>query len=156
MQKWTLRRFSEAMVAIAWASGPWAPSGSASTRSASECEIMIYVTHGRLNKQIAHDIGIAESHGEGASHQLDAKDEGPFASRAQPNGGHPQAHARTAATLLNQASEVSRPIEKALPPFAKPTDSQLLVLSAAAQRNDRCLVAAPKVKALPRKRSLAN
>ena len=40
-------------------------------------------------------------HGESASHPLDAEDEGPFASRAQPNGGYPQADARKAATLLN-------------------------------------------------------
>jgi hypothetical protein len=30
------------------------------------------VARGRLSKQIAHDIGIAESHGEGASQQGDA------------------------------------------------------------------------------------
>ena len=68
------------------------------TLSSREREIMILVTAGRLNKQIANDIGIAEIDGEGASQQPDAKDAGPFASRAQPNGGYPQAHARKAAT----------------------------------------------------------
>jgi FixJ family two-component response regulator len=40
----------------------WVSSGSVSTRSArARREIMILVTAGRLNKQIADDIGIAES-----------------------------------------------------------------------------------------------
>ena len=68
------------------------------TLSSREREIMILVTAGRLNKQIANDIGIAEFDGEGASHQPDAKDAGPFASRAQPNGGYPQVSTRKAAT----------------------------------------------------------
>jgi hypothetical protein len=36
---------------------------------------MVQVTAGRLNKQIAHHIGIA-NHAEGASHEFDAEDEG--------------------------------------------------------------------------------
>ena len=59
------------------------------TLSSREREIMMQVTAGRLNKQIAGDIGISEIYGEGASHQLDEKNESPFASRAQPNGGCP-------------------------------------------------------------------
>jgi len=38
----------------------------------------------------------------------------------------------------------------------KLTDTQLMMLSAAAQRNDRYLVAAPNLKVARRKRSLAN
>src|SRR5262249_23036905 len=40
------------------------------------------------------------SHGEGASQQGDAEDEGPLASRARPNGRQAQAGAGPAATLL--------------------------------------------------------
>ena len=68
------------------------------TLSSREREVMVQVTAGRLNKQIAHDIGIAEVHREGASHPPDAEDEDPFASRAQPNGGYPQADTPRAAT----------------------------------------------------------
>ena len=75
------------------------------TLSPREREIMVEVTTGRLNKQIAHHIGIAEIHGEGAPHEPDAEDEGAFASRAQPNGGYPQADARRAATLLEYPTE---------------------------------------------------
>jgi hypothetical protein len=55
--------------------------------SPREREIMIQVARGRLGKQIAGDIGIAEATVKGASQPFDAKDEGPFASRAMPNGG---------------------------------------------------------------------
>jgi len=48
---------------------------------------MMQVTAGRLNKQIASDLGISESTVIGASQQPDAKDEGRFASRAQAKGG---------------------------------------------------------------------
>ena len=41
----------------------------------------------------------------------------------------------------------SRQETKGLPMFLKLTDTQLMMLSAAAQRNDHCLVAAPNVKA---------
>ena len=58
------------------------------TLSPREREIMVQATAGRLNKQIAGDIGITEFDREGASHQFDEEDAGPFASRAQPNGGH--------------------------------------------------------------------
>ena len=58
------------------------------TLSSREREVMIKVTAGRLNKQIASDIGITEFDREGASHPPDEEDEGPFASRAQPNGGY--------------------------------------------------------------------
>ena len=70
------------------------------TLSPREREVMIHVTAGRLNKQIANDIGIAESTVKVHRTQPDAEDEGPFASRAQPNGGYPQADTRKAATLL--------------------------------------------------------
>jgi hypothetical protein len=43
---------------------------------------VIQVARGRLSKQIAHDIGIAEAMTKGASQQGDAEDEGRFASRA--------------------------------------------------------------------------
>ena len=74
------------------------------TLSSREREVMVQVTAGRLNKQIANDIGIAEFYGEGASHPPDAEDEGPFASRAQPNGGYAQAGARKGAALLSGLS----------------------------------------------------
>ena len=72
------------------------------TLSSREREIMLHVVAGRLNKQIANDIGIAEVYGEGASHPPDAEDEGPFASRAQPDGGHSQCETTAAAELLSQ------------------------------------------------------
>jgi FixJ family two-component response regulator len=50
------------------------------TLSPREREIMVQVTAGRLNKQIAHDIGVAES--TVTSHEPDAEDEGSFPSRA--------------------------------------------------------------------------
>ena len=61
--------------------------------SPREREIMIEVARGRLSKQIAGDIGIAEVHGEGPPQQGDAEDERPFASRARPNGRQAQARA---------------------------------------------------------------
>ena len=73
------------------------------TLSSREREIMLHVVAGRLNKQIANDIGIAEVYGEGASHPPDAEDEGAFASRAQPDGGHPQRETTAAAELLSRA-----------------------------------------------------
>ena len=78
------------------------------TLSSREREVMIQVTAGRLNKQIANDIGIAEFDGEGASHPPDAEDEGPFASRAQPNGGYPQAGTRKAVTASNRPIDPPR------------------------------------------------
>ena len=72
------------------------------TLSSREREIMVHVVAGRLNKQIANDIGIAEVHREGASHPSDAEDEGAFASRAQPDGGHPQRETTAVVELLSQ------------------------------------------------------
>ena len=51
---------------------------------------MVQVAHGRLSKQIAGDIGIAEATVKDASQPSAAPDEGPFASRAKPNGGQAQ------------------------------------------------------------------
>ena len=53
------------------------------TLSSREREIMIQATAGRLNKQMAHDMGIAEFDGEGASNQSDAEDEGAVTAGAQ-------------------------------------------------------------------------
>jgi FixJ family two-component response regulator len=58
--------------------------------SPREREIVIQVARGRLSKQIAHDMH-RRSHGEGASQQGDAEDEGRFASKAGPNGRQAQA-----------------------------------------------------------------
>ena len=63
---------------------------------------MIQVARGRLSKQIAGDIGIAEATVKVHRSRADAKDEGPFASRARPNGGQAQTGTRGAATLLNR------------------------------------------------------
>ena len=49
---------------------------------------MIQVTAGRLNKQIASDMGIAESTVKVHRTHVMRKMQGPFASGAQPNGGH--------------------------------------------------------------------
>ena len=54
--------------------------------SPREREIVIQVARGRLSKQIAHDIGIAEATVKVHRMQGDAEDEGRFASRARPNG----------------------------------------------------------------------
>ena len=62
--------------------------GSLSPR---EREIMIQVARGRLSKQIAGDIGIAEATVKVHRSRADAEDERPFASRARPNGGQAQA-----------------------------------------------------------------
>ena len=70
--------------------------GSLSPR---EREIMIEVARGRLSKQIAGDIGIAEATVKVHRSRLMRQDEGPFASRAKPNGGQAQTVTRGAATL---------------------------------------------------------
>ena len=62
---------------------------------------MIQVARGRLSKQIAGDIGIAEATVKVHRSRADAQDEGPFASRTRPNGGQTQTGSRGAATLLN-------------------------------------------------------
>ena len=62
--------------------------GSLSPR---EREIMIHVAQGRLSKQIAGDIGIAEATVKVHRSLGDAEDERPFASRAWPNGRQAQA-----------------------------------------------------------------
>jgi len=53
--------------------------------SPREREIMIQVAHGRLSKTNCGRYRHCRSHREGAP--SDAQDEGPFASRAKPNGG---------------------------------------------------------------------
>ena len=75
--------------------------------SPREREIMIQVARGRLSKQIAGDIGIAEATVKVHRSRADAEDEGPFASRARPNGGQAQAGTREAATLGRPASSVT-------------------------------------------------
>jgi len=57
--------------------------------SSREREIMLHVVAGRLNKQIANDIGIAESTVKVHRTPPDAENEGTFASRAQPDGRTP-------------------------------------------------------------------
>ena len=56
------------------------------TLSSREREIMMQVTAGRLNKQIADDIGIAEVHGESASHPPDAESIKPRPARDRNQG----------------------------------------------------------------------
>jgi hypothetical protein len=68
---------------------------------------MVQIAHGRLSKQIAGDIGIAEATVKDASQPSAAPDEGPFASRAKPNGGQAQTGTRGAATLLNPTHRFS-------------------------------------------------
>src|SRR6266436_3728549 len=74
--------------------------------SPREREIMIQVAHGRLSKQCGR-YRHCRSHREGASQPSDAQDEGPFASRAKPNGGQAQTGTRGAATLLNPTHRFS-------------------------------------------------
>jgi FixJ family two-component response regulator len=78
------------------------------TLSSREREIMIQVT-GRSPEQT--DCGRYRHrriYGEGASHQPDEKGAGAFASRAQPNGGYPQAWTKTPATLLTRRTDCSK------------------------------------------------
>jgi FixJ family two-component response regulator len=72
------------------------------TLSSREREIMLHVVAGRLNKQIANDIGIAESTVKVHRTHLMRKMKAPFASRAQPDGGHSQRETTAAAELLSQ------------------------------------------------------
>ena len=64
-----------------------------SSLSPREREILIEVARGRLSKQIAHDIGIAEATVKVHRSRADAQDERPFASRAWPNGRQAEAGA---------------------------------------------------------------
>jgi hypothetical protein len=71
-----------------------APKARFESLSAREREIMIRVVQGRLNEQIAGDIGIAEPTVKGPSQQSDAEDERTHSRRAWPNGGQTRAVVR--------------------------------------------------------------
>ena len=76
--------------------------------SSREHEVMLHVVAGRLNKQIANDIGIAKSTVKVHRVEPDAEDEGTFASRAQPDGGPPQCKTAAAAELLSRKGTSQR------------------------------------------------
>jgi FixJ family two-component response regulator len=62
---------------------------------------MLHVVAGHLNKQIANDIGVAESTVKVHRTNLMRKMKARFASRAQPDDGHPQCEATAAVEFLS-------------------------------------------------------
>ena len=70
--------------------------------SPRERDIMLQVVRGRLSKQIAGDMGIAEATVKVHRSRADAKNEGAFASRARPDGRQAQIGIRRTTTLLSR------------------------------------------------------
>ncbi len=73
-----------------------------------EREVMAMVVIGRLNKQIAADLGVSEITGESSPQPGHAEDACQVLARTRPHGGQAEARARKAARLLGPPGQSSR------------------------------------------------